>query len=117
MTYQNLVTVISLSFADDITMCITDPDVNILYKKAETEVNNLFNWFCANKLSVNSTKTKYSVIRPYMKQLHLNRHKLKINGTPLSRVGNNSKQTEFLTWKDHLAYVNSKIARAVYSIK
>ena len=101
---------------------VTDPDVNILYKKAETEVNNLFNWFCANKLSLNSAKTKYIVIRP-----HLNRHKLKITGTPLSRVRHNCKETaikfpgiytdEFLTWKKHLAYVNLKIVRAIYSIK
>jgi hypothetical protein len=116
-----------LSFADDTTMYVSDPDVNLLYKKAETEVNNLFNWFCANKLSLNSTKTKYIVIRPNTKQLNLNRYQLKINGTPLSRVGNNCKETaikflgiyidECLTWKKHLAHVNTKIARAIYSIK
>jgi len=98
-----------LSFADDTTMCVTDPDVNILYKKAETEVNNLFNWFCANKLSLNSAKLNYIVIRLHTKQIHLNRHRLKMNGTPLSRVGHKCKEPaitflgiyidEFRTWK------------------
>ena len=81
-----------LSCADDSTMYATDPDVNILYRKADREVNNLFNWFCGNKLSLNYAKTKYIVIRTHMKQLHLNRHKLKINGTSLSRVGHNCKE-------------------------
>ena len=73
-------------------MYVTDPDVNILYKKADTEVNNLFNWFCVNKLSLNSEETNIVII-PHMKQLNLNSHKLKINGTPLSRVGHNCKET------------------------
>ena len=89
--------------------CLDYVDVNILYKKAETEMNNLFNWFGANKSSLNSAKTKYIVIRPHMKQLNLNRHKFNITGTPLSKVWHNCTKTaikflgiyidEFLTWK------------------
>jgi hypothetical protein len=73
-------------------MYVTDLDVNIVYEKAEREANNLFNWFYVNKLSLNSAKTKYIVIRTHAKQLHLNRHKGKSIGTSLSRVGHNCKE-------------------------
>ena len=49
-------------------------------------INKLFNWFCANKLSLNSGKTKYIVIRQHSKQINLNRYTLSINGTPLTRI-------------------------------
>ena len=78
-------------------------------------------------MSLNSGKTKYIVIRQHYKQLNLNRYTLSINGTPLTRIGNNCKETaikflgiyidEFLTWRKQLANINTKIARAIYLIK
>ena len=54
-----------LSFANDTTMYVSDHDVNILhiYKKVQIEINKLFNWFCANKLSLIPGKTKCIVLR------------------------------------------------------
>ena len=37
-----------LSFTDDTTLFLSDPDPKILFEKANIEANNLFNWFCAN---------------------------------------------------------------------
>ena len=127
MTYINLVTVTYYPLPT-IQLCIL-PIMMLSYytKKAEIGINKLFNWFCANKLSLNSGKTKYIVIRQHSKQLNLNIYTLSINGTPLTRIGNNCKETaikflgiyidEFLTWRKQLANINTKIARAIYSIK
>ena len=116
-----------LSFADDTTMYVSDHDVNTLYKKAQIETNNLFNWFCANKLSLNPGKTKYIVLRPQHRQCDLNKYTLLVNGSPLNRIGKNCKETsikflgiyidESLSWKPHISHVNSKISRALFSIK
>ena len=116
-----------LSFADDTTMYVSDHDVNKLYKKAQIETNKLFNWFCANKLSLNPGKTKYIVLRPQHRQCDLNKYTLLVNGSPLNRIGKNCKETsikflgiyidESLSWKPHISHVNSKISRALFSIK
>ncbi len=52
-----------LSFADDTTLFVSDSNPKNLCKKANDEIGNLFDWFCANKLALNSTKTKYILIK------------------------------------------------------
>jgi hypothetical protein len=53
-----------LSFADDTTVYLSDPDSTNLMKEADAEINLLFDWLCANKLSLNICKTKYSLFGP-----------------------------------------------------
>ena len=98
-----------------------------LYEYANNGVHDLFNWFCANKLSLNANKTKYIVIRPHQMQSNFEDKFLWINNVPLERIGNNFRESstkflgihidEFLTWKKHIAQVNSKISRAIFAIK
>ena len=45
-----------LSFADDTSLYLSHSDVDILFQNANTEMNNLYEWFCANRLSLNATK-------------------------------------------------------------
>ena len=47
-----------LSFADDTTLYMSNSHLQTLYAQVNTEINNLFTWFCANKLSLNANKTK-----------------------------------------------------------
>jgi hypothetical protein len=53
-----------VSFADDTTVYLSDPDSTKLMKEADAEINLLFDWLCANKLSLNIGKTKYSLFGP-----------------------------------------------------
>ena len=94
----NCTTANILSFADDTTLFISDSDITRLYKQANTEMANLFNWFCANKLSMNPKKTKYILLHtPHNnkktkteRRLSItDQHTLKVNGTVLSQIGNN----------------------------
>ena len=116
-----------LSFADDTTIYLSDSDINTLYANANIEINNLYKWFCANKLSLNANKTKYIIIRPQQRRCSLTNLNLYINNIALNRVGKNCKESstkflgiyidEFLTWKTHIAHLNSKLSRAIFALK
>ena len=81
-----------LSFADDTTIYLSNSDLNVLYTEANIVVNDLYNWFCANKLSLNANKTKYLIIRPPHRPCNLENYHICINNTRLSRVGNNCSE-------------------------
>ncbi len=116
-----------LSFADDTSVYMSHSDISTLFMNANQSINNVFNWFCANRLSLNPTKTKYIVIHAPQKHCNLENMQLSINGTALSRIGTNAlEQTttflgiymdEFLSWKHHISHVNSRIARALFAMK
>ena len=116
-----------LSFADDTTLFLSDADPKILFEKANIETNNLFNWFCANRLSLNPQKTKFIIIKPSKDKLDLSGLKLLINGIPLGRIGIGFEEEsskflgvildESLTWKQHINYVNKKISKSLFAIK
>ena len=116
-----------VSFADDTTIYVSDSNIDSLYNNANTLINSLFNWFCANRLSLNANKTKYIVIRPPSLRGDLAHKHIYIHNTQLHRIGNNCNEKsakflgilidENLTWKEHISHVNKKISRALFSIK
>lgn len=116
-----------LSFADDTTLYMANSNINELYELANIEMNNLYQWFCANKLSLNPTKTKYIIIHSPCKKIETIGLSLNINGVALNRIGNNYKEKsskflgihidECLSWKFHLHHVNTKISRALFAIR
>ena len=77
-----------LSFADDTTIYSPNSNLNQLYHNANIQINKLFNWFCANKLSLNAGKTNYIVIRPKHMRCKLTSHDMFIQNTKLNRIGN-----------------------------
>ena len=52
-----------LSFADDITILLSDKNTKSLFKKGSNELLNIDNWLIANKIFLNSDKTKYILFR------------------------------------------------------
>ena len=74
------------SFADDTTLLSSCNNVASLFDDANRNINRLYEWFCANKLSLNAKKTKYIIIRPANVKLDLTDHIIFIGGTKLSRV-------------------------------
>ena len=59
----------SILFADDTTIYLTGENLNVLYEQVNSDLKSLTDWFRANQLSVNPTKTKY--ISCYLKMWHL----------------------------------------------
>ena len=116
-----------LSFADDTSLYLSDPKIDNLYEMANIELNKLYEWFCANMLSLNPSKTKFIVMRTPNNPPNANGLKLCINGTPLDQIGTHSgdKSTKFLglhidellSWKSHIAHINKKISHAIFVIK
>ena len=116
-----------LSFADDTTLYMSNSNLPALFLEANQTVNKLFNWFCANRLSLNPTKTKYIVIRPYQQQCNFTGLNVAINNNILKRIGNDCEEKsvkflgifidENLSWKYHIAHVNKRISGALFSIK
>ena len=116
-----------ISFADDTTIFISDRDPSNLFDRANVCLNDVFNWFCANKLSLNAKKTKYLIIQPPNKPKIPDEYNIYINGELLDRVGSNKPEQackflgifidESLSWKNHITHVCSKIARSLFTIK
>ena len=81
-------------------------------------MKELDEWFCANKLSLNTTKTKYIIIKPSQRKIPLHNLKITINGENVTQIGNNQAEhsikflgiriDENLSWKPHIKYTNKK---------
>ena len=113
-----------LSFADDTTLIVTSNEPHLLYEKANNAANKLHTWFCANKLYLNASKTKYIIIAPQYKNTVQNLE-LRINHKVITRVECPTEAMKFLgiyidssiTWKPHILQMNTKISRALFAIK
>ena len=114
-----------LSFADDTTMYLFDNNIASLFNRGNNELCKLFTWFCANKLSLNTQKTKYILFNPSNKQL-THRFRLDLNGNEITQIGKGYTENtlkflgvfidEQLNWKPHISHINRKISNAVFSI-
>ena len=63
-------------FADDTNLLGSDKKLKSLKKKINKDLEYLFDWLCANRLSLNTKKTEFILFRPNNKYEHI---KLKIN--------------------------------------
>ncbi len=116
-----------LSFADDTSLYISDRNLKTLYDRANVEINKLYQWFCANKLSLNAKKTNFIVLRSPWQKCNFDGLSLHINGVQLSQIGKDFNEPsikflgvyidEHLSWKHHLSHINSKIARSLFMLK
>ena len=75
-----------LSFADDTTVFLSDSGPSRLFNRANTSMDAILNWFCANKLFLNVTKTQYMVIQPPTKTFDLSAHNLIIDNMVLTQA-------------------------------
>ncbi len=107
----------AILFADDTTLYLSSPDIRNLYCHMNNDLDNLNDWFKANKLSLNASKTKYMSFN--MKNGHhlLN---LSIGDDFLEKVN----ETKFLgiiiddelKWNKHIDYCRKKISSGVYAM-
>ena len=74
------------------TLLYTCPTHTYKHAQVNKEINNLFTWFCANKLSLNANKTKYILIRPKQKRCDLSTLNIYINNMELNRIGHDCEE-------------------------
>ena len=103
-------------FADDTNLLCSDMDENVLKRKMNEDLRLLFDWLCANRLSLNVDKTEFIVFRPPRTKLK-NRFTLKLNRITLYE----SSKIKYLglildarlSWKYHIYEWRKKLNRAV----
>ena len=54
-------------FADDTNLLYSDKNLKKLTKQMKKELASLFDWLCANRLSLNVGKTEFLIFRPSKK--------------------------------------------------
>ena len=108
----------AILYADDTTL-LFHPTKSVnnlnLSAKINSELDAINMWFRANKLSLNSDKTKYMIFhRPKSTPPNV---KLKINGNDLEQVHTfkflGLLLNENLTWTDHLQHIRIKISKSI----
>ena len=106
-------------FADDTTILYSHKDINSQVNVVNEELKEVSNWFKANKLSVNASKTNYMILgTPHMTSVKVRKDlNVSLNNTTLERV----RFTKFLgvlideclTWKQHIDCVSKTISRNI----
>ena len=78
-------------FADDSNLFISDSNIGNLFETMNEELRKVANWFKANKLSLNISKTKYSLFHSTRKRKDIP------NILPQFHIDNVPVKREFVT--------------------
>ena len=102
-------------FADDTNLLYSDKNLNNLKKIMNNELKLLFEWLCANRLSLNCDKTEFIIFRPSQKVCQ--RTILKLNGHKIYE-SNKIKYLGILldpnlSWRVHITELCKKLSRGV----
>ena len=103
-------------FADDTNLLFSHKNPLVIQKTMNKELTYLFQWLCANRLSLNVAKTEFILFQP-PRMTPENRIILKLNGTKIHA----SFKIKYLgiildhrlTWKPHLTELSKKLSRSV----
>ena len=104
-------------FADDTTILFSTNDIVSQIPLINRELLEVSNWFKANKLSVNATKTNYMIMGTPKMTSMIDQTDIILDNTKLDRV----IKTKFLgviidenlTWKNHIDGITKTISRNI----
>ena len=106
-----------LLFADDTNIFVSHKSYDKLIELMNQELIHVNNWFIANKLSLNVSKTNYILFSSHRKRVPLAKGTVTINNLPIPQVSTTKflgiYVDQFLTWKDHIAHISAKIAKNI----
>ena len=103
--------------ADDTNILYSNKDLRLLYKTANEHLLKVYEWFMANKLSVNSAKCNYVIFHNSPKIIDNNSMDITLNNEILTRV----EYTKFLgvyiderlLWKNHIQQIENKVSKNI----
>jgi len=108
----------SFLFADDTSLHMSDKNLKKLESKANLELDRVERWFRANKMMLNSKKTKYILFGVSKNS----KFKLQLGGETIMRVSESNEEKfvklvgialdEKLTFKHHVNLIKAKLNRA-----
>ena len=106
----------AILYADDTTLVFTAKSYSTLVRYINEDLKSLHHWLCLNKLTVNSSKTKYMFYSISSRSANFPTDlNVELNGQNIERVedykflGLNINQ--HLNWKPHMLNILSKIQR------
>ena len=103
-----------LSFADDTSIILTHFNPATLYTNANKSINDGFEWFCANKLSLNPQKTKYMVLRAPQKFVDFANLSLCIHDNRLTRIGSSQSEQTTTFLGIYIIWMNTLVGNITY---
>ena len=108
-----------IMFADDTNLFYSNSYIKTLFNAVNMELTKINNWFKANKLSLNGTKTKYTFFHKFNMRdnIPIKLPNLKINNTNITR----ERSIKFLgviideniTWKNYITEIENRIAKSL----
>ena len=87
---NNSLSITSLCFADDTTVFYSSADITDLYQAINTELHSLNQWFRANRLSLNASKSRYMICIPPASKHYMHNYDnttIQIEGQPILKIG------------------------------
>ena len=108
----------ALLFADDATIYYTHEDIDILYRTVNEDLHHASDWFRANKLSINASKTYHLVFHTRLMEVPEHNSVIKLADYIIERVDTMKFLgliiDEKLEWQQHTSLVATRIARSLY---
>jgi hypothetical protein len=96
-------------FADDSNVFLSHASYNQLIELVNIELESASDWFKANKLSLNLSKTNYIIFRSNKKQIPNNNNELIIDNINIPQVSTSKFLgvyiDEHLKWKKHITEI------------
>ena len=109
----------AVTFADDTTIFASGSNLKFLYKKVNTDLENLNEWIRSNSLTLNADKTKHILFHCKQKTCNYN-GALSINQTAIERVKNikflGVTIDERLEWDLHVKNIVNKMTAGNHSL-
>ena len=105
-------------YADDTALMLSEVKINELNENVNRELVKVEHWLNANKLSLNYTKTKYLLIKPFKnKCVEPFDFDVKIKGVKIDRCYSikylGILLDEDLSWKPHISNLRKKLSQGV----
>ena len=101
-------------FADDTLLSMESDNYENLKTEVNLEINRVHKWLCANKLTLNVSKSKYMIIANKRKPPKED-FEVKINNVKLDRCSSYKYLGIFidedLSWKPHISYLCEKVTK------
>lgn len=109
-------------FADDTNVTFTGCNIESIQEQMTSDLNNIFQWLCSNKLTLNVLKTDFMLIGSRQKLSALEDSiVLSANDVALSKVRSvkclGVDIDENITWETHIQSIRLKVSRNIAALR
>ena len=108
-------------FADDSNAFVVSRDPAKLKQIMIQVINNLREWFCANKLTINMDKTAYTIFSKNLKNIPESLRSLQVHGVTITKVANTKylglTLDEKICWEPHIEKLTGSLSKTIQAFK